>query len=84
MGFAAIRILKAYIYNFPESEQEIRFSYDKGHMTCADPESFLGGGEKNLIPLSAAIIGPPAKRHLNCVSLAADDCPTLNAGLVAL
>ena len=31
-----------------------------------------------------AIIGPPAKPHLNGVSLAgADDCPTLNAGFVA-
>ena len=31
-----------------------------------------------------AIIGPPAKLHLNGVSLAgADDCPTLNAGFVA-
>ena len=30
------------------------------------------------------IIGPPAKRHLNGVSLAADDGPTMNAGLVAL
>ena len=31
-----------------------------------------------------AIIRSPAKRHLNGVSLGADDGPTLNAGLVAL
>ena len=34
--------------------------------------------------LNLASIGPPTKRHLNGVSLAADDDPTLNAGLVAL
>ena len=31
-----------------------------------------------------ANISPPAKHHLNCVSLACNDDPTLNAGLVAL
>ena len=31
---------------------------------------------------SGATIGPPAKRHLNAVSL--NDCLTLNVGLVAL
>ena len=33
---------------------------------------------------SWAIIGPPAKRHLNDVPLWADDGPTLDASLVAL
>ena len=36
------------------------------------------------IPLKCAIIGPPAKRHLNDVYLRANDGPTLNTGLVAL
>ena len=31
-----------------------------------------------------AIIGPPAKRHLNGVRLTGDDGPTLNVGLIAL
>ena len=30
-----------------------------------------------------AITGSPAKRHLNGISLAADDGPTINAGFVA-
>ena len=34
------------------------------------------------IPLNQAVIGPPAKRHLN--RWRADDGQTLNAGLVAL
>ena len=35
-------------------------------------------------PLKWAITGPPAKPHLNGVSLAGDNDPNLNAGLVAL
>ena len=34
--------------------------------------------------LKQAIIGPPTERHLNGVSLRADDGPRLNAGFVAL
>ena len=51
---------------------------------CADPESFV----RTPTSISGAIIGPPAKRNLNGVSmmfrLRADDDLKLNAGLVAL
>ena len=40
----------------------------------------MGGSKEHY---KRAIIGPPAKRHLNGVRWRADDGPTLNAGSVA-
>ena len=64
---------------------------------CADPESFVRGGptlttfilvdegEKgSKYHYKRAIIGSPAKRHLNGVCWHADVGSTFNAGLVAL
>ena len=50
-----------------------------------DSVFFLGGGGgRSKYQDKRTIIGLPAKRHLNGVSLAADNCLSWNAGLVAL
>ena len=54
-------------------------------MTCSDPESFVRGGP-NLIMFFSLIRGqripiPPAKRHLNSVSLAGRRWPNIECWL---
>ena len=43
----------------------------RSHFACADPESFVRGGPTLIIFILfyKAIIGPPAKRHLNGVPM---------------
>ena len=59
------------------------------YTTCADPESFVWGGqlfswwgeEGSKYHYQRSIIGPPAKRHLNGVSLACRCWPNLECWL---
>ena len=51
---------------------------------CQKRSNFDEEREDSNTTITGAIIGPPAKRHLNGFRWRADDDPILNAGLVAL
>ena len=73
--------------NVQQITSEDKFGLGRGHNSCADPESFdRGGGPTRTTFFSSffirwAIIGTPAKRHLDGVSLVYRSLPTIECWL---